>query len=62
MSMKERDQGFIRWKKEVDDCIGRICGLSSDDLPDVEYYDLYESEVSPQEMAAYVLNVAGFYD
>lgn len=41
--MKKRS--FEEWKKQVDQAINRICGLSSDDLPDQPYRDWYEEGV-----------------
>ena len=40
-------QNFDDWKRAVDDAVGRLTGLSADDLPDVCYRDWYDDDVSP---------------
>lgn len=47
--MKKRS--FEEWKKQVDQAINQICGLSSDDLPDQPYRDWCEDGVSPATAA-----------
>ena len=42
---------FEQWKQQVDRHIAEFCGLTSDDLPDCNYRDWYEDEVSPAQAA-----------
>ena len=53
-------QSFEVWMAEVDALIAEeLGGLTSEDLPDAEYYDYYEADCTPLEVAAEVL---GFED
>ena len=46
---------FEEWKNEVEVLVNaEMMGLGLDDLPDDNYYDYYESDVSPEDMAAQV--------
>jgi hypothetical protein len=38
---------FEDWKERVDATIVRLVGLGSDDLPDCNYWDMWERGVSP---------------
>jgi hypothetical protein len=51
---------FDEWMAAVDREIAvSLCGLNSEDLPDANYYDMYESEYTPEDAAAEVLEDAG---
>jgi hypothetical protein len=51
---------FRIWMMDVDAAMLNICGLSSDDLADACYRDMFDDEVSPQEAAETVLEDEGF--
>ena len=51
---------FQQWKRQVDRCIEARIGLSSDDLPDVAYRDMFDYGDSPDEAAVAALEEAGF--
>lgn len=38
---------FKEWMKQVDKELVRICGMASDDLPDVDYWSRWESGQRP---------------
>ena len=40
---------FDQWMKQVDALLIRWHGLASDDLPDWEWMDAFEDELSPEE-------------
>ncbi len=42
---------FEAWMKQVNLRIENTIGLSSDDLPDINYRDLYDNEVNPSTAA-----------
>ena len=42
---------FEMWKAEVDDCLVRKVGVSSDDIPDICYHDLFDTGCTPDEAA-----------
>lgn len=42
---------FDDWMAQVDHELINRCGLSSHDLPDTYYYDMYDDGVSPKEAA-----------
>ena len=42
---------FAEWMKEVDAEVWRKVGLSYEDLPDINYRDLYDDGVSPKTAA-----------
>lgn len=50
---------FEAWMERVDAAIESWYGLSSDDLPDVEYYDMFEDGWTPGDAAQYALDNAG---
>jgi hypothetical protein len=52
------DTDFDTWMRQVDECIGRRCGLSSSDLPDWTYRDAFDDGLSPEEAAAEALDNA----
>jgi len=49
---------FEQWKKKVDVELRKLCGMIGDDLPDVDYYSLYNSGDTPKEAAEYVFQYA----
>lgn len=51
---------FQQWKSQVNREIGRIVGLSADDLPDQAYWDMWEAGQSPKSVAQEVLAEEGF--
>jgi len=53
-------RAFALWLRRVDSAVGRICGLSHSDLPDISYYDLFRDEVAPEQAAREALEEAGF--
>jgi hypothetical protein len=42
---------YDKWMAEVDDALVRKVGVSSADMPDICYRDLYDSGYSPEEAA-----------
>lgn len=42
---------FEDWKFAVDDELFGECSMTSDDLPDIEYYCLWEAGSSPRDAA-----------
>jgi hypothetical protein len=57
---KMSDQsGFDSWMARVDAVLGKRCGLSSEDLPDMCYSDMYEDGVSPARAAGRAYRNAG---
>jgi hypothetical protein len=53
---------FETWMEKVDEALEQIVGLSSLDLPDIDYYSLYESGVSPRRAARRAIKEAGGED
>lgn len=47
----EDEMKFKDWMKEVDLNLEDICGISSADLPDVCYHDMYEDDIEAYEAA-----------
>jgi hypothetical protein len=60
----ERDERygltFDEWMMKVDDEISGIVGLSSSDLPDIDYMAGWEGGADPAEVAQEALDYAGF--
>jgi hypothetical protein len=54
------DKTFPQWLKEVDREIGKLCGLSHNDLADQPWHDWYDDEMSPAEAAESALADEGF--
>lgn len=50
---------FDMWMSSVDRILSDVVGLSSGDLVDVAYYDLYDSGFSPAEAAQEALIESG---
>ena len=42
---------FKAWMSKVNGIVESNVGLSTDDLPDVGYYDMFEDGLSPSEAA-----------
>jgi hypothetical protein len=53
-------QTFDAWMAKVDERLEALCMLSSADLSDCCYYDMYESGDSPSQAARQVLRENGF--
>lgn len=52
---------FEQWMRKVDAEIAeRLLGLTSSDLPDKCYRDMYETDMTPEEAAAEVLEEEGY--
>lgn len=51
---------FDQWMKKVDAVLFRICGMVSDDLPDIDYYELFDAESGPTYAALEALYAAGY--
>lgn len=49
---------FEQWKKEVDDCIGSLCGLGANDLPDWNYWTAWNDSVQPYDASREVVENA----
>ncbi len=52
------DTKFNTWKREVDKLCVLHFGLSTDDLPDANWRDYHEDELSPQEAICCALDDA----
>jgi hypothetical protein len=48
-------QRFKNWMIGVNEALYRICGMTSDDMPDYPYYDTFTSGFSPMGAAKDVL-------
>ena len=47
---------FDDWMSAVDNYLSEsLCGLTSDDLPDACYYDMWEDGMTPKEAANSVI-------
>jgi hypothetical protein len=53
-------QEFRDWMAKVDQAIGCACGMSSEDLTDICYRDLFEAGVHPKAAAREALNASGY--
>lgn len=51
---------FQEWMKQVDKAVIAECGLSYQDLPDIDYYASYDAGVPAQMAAKEALEEAGF--
>jgi hypothetical protein len=54
------DSTFEEWMRYVDQEIGEVCGLGHRDLPDANYRDWFDDEMTPHEAALEALEAAGF--
>lgn len=52
------EYSFETWKRQVDAVLLKHTGLTSDDLPDVDYRGLYATGDTPSEAAHYVVQNA----
>lgn len=57
---KETKVTFEEWMNKVDQSIANKCGLSSGDLEDVCYHDMYDDDYTPKDAASEALENAGF--
>lgn len=51
---------FDAWMDEVNEIIRDACGMSADDLADIDYHDLWSDFASPREAAREALAGEGF--
>jgi hypothetical protein len=58
--MDMKDLSFEQWMNAVDDALVSRIGLSSDDLEDQNYFDMYEDGYSPKTAAKEVLENIDF--
>lgn len=42
---------FEQWKNQVDEWLISSTGMTSEDLPDIDYFGLYEAGDSPKQAA-----------
>jgi hypothetical protein len=50
---------FNQWKAKVDAILSKkLGGLTSDDLPDIDYWSLWQDRVSPSSAAAQAIRNA----
>lgn len=54
------DAKFESYMARVDNALERICGLTSDCLPDYDYWGAFEDELPVDELAHDVLESAGW--
>lgn len=50
------------WLRDVDKVLIRRCGLTTGDLADQCYWDMWNDEVAPSEAAQVALDYEGFPD
>jgi hypothetical protein len=51
-------KSFQSWMQEVDAAVSKKYGLSAYDLPDLDYYSMYEDGLSPKGAAAKAIRSA----
>ena len=54
-------QSFDEWMAEVDSAIENEVYMISDDLPDVDYWDMWDGGTYPIEAARYAIRMARDY-
>ena len=54
------DEKFTAWMAKVDKAINKLTGLTSSDLPDVAYRDMFEDKRAPSAAARVALVEAGW--
>ena len=54
----DKSNTFSSWMTEVDTAIHFLCGLISDDLPDVNYWDMWDEGKTPMSAAKYTIRWA----
>ena len=52
---------FKEFMKQVDRNLHHICGLTSADLPDMDFYSRWEDECKPRDVAFELLENEGFF-
>lgn len=52
--------GYASWFREADRACFALCGISIRDLTDVDFHDLYDEGVSPEDAAEAALEAADF--
>jgi len=50
------EKSFDEWKKAVENVINNTLMLSMDDLPDFDYYEMYTSGMSPNDVADSIMD------
>lgn len=55
-------RNFECWMRKVDEAIDKTCGLSSLDLMDMSYLDMFEDGYTPKGAANEALREEGYYD
>lgn len=51
---------FDEWKRLVDRAVVKRSGIGCDDLPDVDYWQMWNDGTSPDDAMIEVLETAGF--
>ena len=54
-------QSFDEWMAEVDSAIENEVYMISDDLPDVDYWDMWDNGLTPFEAADFAIQAAKDY-
>lgn len=57
----DNDMTFEHWMSKVDFYIDEMIGMSSYDLPDIDYYSLYDSGCTPRRAAQKAIRNANNY-
>jgi hypothetical protein len=52
------EEAFLKWKRLVNAEVQRRTGMDCDDLPDVDYWSMFEDDVRPATAAARVISNA----
>lgn len=52
---------FKEWLAEVNTFLVALCGMGSDDLPDQDYWNMWNDEVDPEDAATEILDNEGFF-
>ena len=53
-------KSFHDWKRLVNAGVGSLVGMDCDDLPDVDYYGMYEEGKTAKEAARQAVREAGY--
>lgn len=59
-SYAEEGSDFSHWMQQVDEAVWQIAGCSVYDLPDYDFYSMFQDGAPPPEVANEVLSEAGF--
>lgn len=54
-NLNTENKKFDTWMEKVDNHLVKRCGMTSMDLPDCEYMDMFESGYTPREASDVVL-------